>query len=297
MGEKLAAQVAHRIVEHIREQGLEAGRHLPVQQLADLFKVSRAPVAAALRELSKAHVVHSERNRGFFVTRAITHLTPSTPPVASEQEEDQLYFMIAEDRLSGRLPDRLSENELIRRYSVSRKRLQLLLSKIADEGWAERLPGHGWAFGTTLSSGEAYAKANQFRASIESQAVMQPSFAIDEAELKAVREQQRALLQGEMFTLPRARLFEINSSFHETIVSWSNNGFFLDALRRINRLRRLMEYRVTTDRSRLAGQCEEHLQILDKLVSGDRAEAARFLSTHIDKAWSIKQRAVRTDGT
>lgn len=290
-GEKLASQVAHRIVEHIHEQGLEAGRHLPVQQLADLFKVSRAPVAAALRELSKADVVHCERNRGFFVTRPITHLTAATPAAANDQEEDKLYFMIAEDRLSGRLPDRLSENELIRRYRVSRKRLQSLLSKIAAEGWVERLPGHGWAFGTTLSSGEAYAQANRFRASVESQAVMQPSFAIDQVELEAVRAQQLALLRGEMFTLPRERLFEINSSFHETIVSWSRNSFFLDALRRINRLRRLMEYRVTVDRSRLAGQCEEHLLILDKLASDDRAEAARFLGEHIDRAWSIKQRA------
>lgn len=143
----------------------------------------------------------------------------------------------------------------------------------------------------TLSSGEAYAQANRFRASVESQAVMQPSFAIDQVELEAVRAQQLALLRGEMFTLPRERLFEINSSFHETIVSWSRNSFFRDALRRINRLRRLMEYRVTVDRSRLAGQCEEHLLILDKLASDDRAEAARFLGEHIDRAWSIKQRA------
>lgn len=293
MGEKLAAQVAHRIVEHIRERGLEAGHHLPVQELADLFKVSRAPVAAALRELSEARVVHSERNRGYFVTRAITHLAPAPPPPAQGDEEDKLYFMIAEDRLAGRLPDRVSENELIRRYSASRKQLQLLLSKIAAEGWAERLPGHGWMFGTTLSSGEAYAKANQFRASIESQALMQSSFQIDRAQLEGARAQQFALLQGEMFTLPRARLFEINSSFHETIVSWSNNGFFLDALRRINRLRRLMEYHVTGDRSRLVGQCEEHLQILDKLASGDRVEAARFLSEHIEGAWAIKQRALQ----
>jgi DNA-binding GntR family transcriptional regulator len=291
MSEKLAAQVAHRIVEHIRERGLEAGHHLPVQELADLFKVSRAPVTAALRELSGARVVRSERNRGYFVTRAITHLAPAPP--AQGDEEDKLYFMIAEDRLAGRLPDRVSENELIRRYSASRKQLQLLLSKIAQEGWAERLPGHGWMFGTTLSSGEAYAKANQFRASIESQALLQSSFAIDLGQFEAARAQQLALLQGEMFTLPRARLFEINSSFHETIVSWSNNGFFLDALRRINRLRRLMEYHVTGDRSRLAGQCEEHLQILDKLASGDRVEAARFLGEHIAGAWSIKQRTLQ----
>jgi DNA-binding GntR family transcriptional regulator len=292
MRDRLAAQVAHRIVEHIRERGLQAGHHLSAQELADLFSVSRAPVSAALRQLSEVNVVHSEPNRGYFVTQPITDAAPTVPPPPAAEEEDKLYFLIAEDRLAGCLPDRLSENEMIRRYQVPRKRLQLLLTKIADEGWVERRPGHGWAFGTALSSGEAYAKAYQFRASIESQAVLQPSFAIDAAELDAARARQIALLEGEMFTLPRERLFEINSSFHETIVSWSNNGFFLDALRRVNRLRRLMEYRVTIDRTRLARQCEEHLQILDKLASDDRAEAARFLSVHIGSAWSIKSLVV-----
>jgi DNA-binding GntR family transcriptional regulator len=292
MKTRLATQVAHRIVEHIRERGLQAGHHLPTQELADLFKVSRAPVEAALRELSEAKVVRSERNRGYFVTRPITRRPAPPPSAPREEEEDKLYFVIAEDRLSGRLPDRLSENEMIRRYDVQRKQLQQALSKMAEEGWVERLPGHGWAFGATLSSGEAYDKANQFRASIESQAVLQPLFAIDKVSFDAARAQQLALLDGDMFTLPRARLFEINSKFHETIVSWSNNSFFLDALRRINRLRRLMEYHVTVDRTRLAGQCQEHLQILDQLASGDRAEAARFLSAHIIGAWSIKQRAL-----
>lgn len=289
MREKLAAQVAHRIVEHIREGGLDTGHHLGAQMLADLFKVSRAPVTEALKVLEEGGVVYSEPNRGFFVSRPIAHITASRPDTASNDEEDKLYFLIAEDRLSGRLPDRVSENELMRRYNVPRGRLQLLLGQIAEEGWVERLPGHGWAFGTTLSSGEAYAKAYFFRAAIESQAVLQPDFRIDRESLDLIRRQQIALLDGEMFTLPRARLFEINTTFHETIVSWSQNSFFLEASRRINRLRRLIEYRVTSDRSRLKRQSEEHLLILDKIEAGDVEEVSIFLRDHITSAFTIKQ--------
>jgi DNA-binding GntR family transcriptional regulator len=289
MKEKLAAQVAHRIVEHIREGGLEKGHHLGAQMLADLFKVSRAPVTEALRVLEEGGVVYSEPNRGFFVSRPIAHISASRPELVSNDEEDKLYLLIAEDRLSGRLPARVSENELMRRYSVPRGRLQLLLGQIAEEGWVERLPGHGWAFGTTLSSGEAYAKAYFFRAAIESQAVLQPEFCIEQEELDVIRRQQVALLDGEMFTLPRARLFEINTTFHETIVSWSQNSFFLDASRRINRLRRLIEYRVTSDRSRLKRQSEEHLLILDKIEAGNLDEVSVYLRDHITAAFSIKE--------
>ena len=293
MKEKLAAQVAHRIVEHIRDNRLEAGHHLGAQKLADLFRVSRAPVTEALKALEEGGVVYGTPNKGYFVARPIAHIASSPPEAAAGESEDKLYFLIAEDRLSGRLPDRVSENELMRRYNVPRGRLQLLLGQVAEEGWVERLPGHGWAFGNTLSSGEAYAKAYQFRAAIESQAVLQPGFRIDAQEFDAIRRQQVALLDGEMFTLPRARLFEINSQFHETIVSWSQNGFFLDALRRINRLRRLIEYRVTGgDRSRLKGQSEEHLLILDRLAAGDLELVSRTLRDHILAAWTIKQPGV-----
>jgi DNA-binding GntR family transcriptional regulator len=294
MREKLAVQVAHAIVEHIREQRLPAGHHLGAQQLADLFRVSRAPVSAALKELSEARVVYSEPHRGYFVAKTLGHLPASTPGVIAEADEAEegLYFQIAEDRLSGRLPAKVSENELIRRYGVSRSKLQLLLGQIADEGWIERRPGHGWAFGSTLDSGEAYARAYQFRGVIESQALLQPSFAVDLAALREVRRQQQELLDGAMFTLPKARLFEINATLHETIVSWSNNAFFLDALRRINRLRRLMEYRVGGGRGRLKDQCEEHIAILDLLEAGDREAAATFMRTHIDRAWQSKDRAM-----
>lgn len=292
MREKLTTQVAHAIAGHIRERGLPAGHHLKAQQLADMLRVSRAPVNAALKELGEAGIVYSEPRRGYFVADTDGRLPPAAAIPSAGEEEERLYFQIAEDRLSGALPDRVSENELMRRYGVGRSRLQLLLGQIAEEGWVERLPGHGWLFGSTLNTGEAYARAYQFRAVIESQAILQPAFAVDPVMLRAARAEQQALLDGAMFTLPRARLFEINATFHETIVSWSNNGFFLDALRRINRLRRLMEYRVGGGRGRLKDQCEEHIALLDLLAAGKKAEAAAFLRAHIDRAWQSKDRAM-----
>jgi DNA-binding GntR family transcriptional regulator len=66
------------------------------------------------------------------------------PP--TEEESDDTYFTIAEDRLSGKLPDRVSESELMRLYDLPRGRLLKILSRIADDRWIERLPGHGWEF-------------------------------------------------------------------------------------------------------------------------------------------------------
>jgi len=54
------------------------------------------------------------------------------------------------------------------------------------------------------------------------------------------------LLDNSLERFSRADLFKINSELHETIVACSRNEFFLDSIKRINRLRRLIEYRVPT---------------------------------------------------
>ena len=283
----LSPRIAFQIVEHVRARDLRSGHHLPAQALADTFRVSRAPVTAALRFLEEMKIVRSERNRGFYLARDAQELRGFSLPV-EEDGEDEAYSAIVEDRLAGRLPDRVTENELMRLYRVPRGRLVKVLNQIAQEGWIERLPGHGWEFRPTLSSPQAYDMVYRFRAAIESAAVLEPTFRIDPAAFKAARERQQALLDGELLRLSRSQLFQINTQFHEMIVACSNNDFFLDAIKRMNRLRRLMEYRLAVDRSRLTGQCREHLAILDRLESGNRADAAEYLRAHIEGARRIK---------
>jgi DNA-binding GntR family transcriptional regulator len=285
----LSPKIAFQIVEHVRAHDLRRGEHLPAQALADSFRVSRAPVTAALKLLEDLHIVRSERNRGFYLERNAQELGGFSLPV-DEDGEAWPYSAVAEDRLSGRLPDRISENELMRLYRVPRGRLLKVLNRIAHEGWIERLPGHGWEFRPTLASKESYDMGYRFRAAIESAAVLEPTFRVDPAAFKAARERQQALLDGELQRLSRSQLFQINSQFHETIVACSGNEFFLDALKRMNRLRRLMEYRLAVDRSRLTRQCQEHLEILDRLERGSRSAAAQFLRKHIEGARRIKTR-------
>ena len=60
------------------------------------------------------------------------------------------------------------------------------------------------------------------------------------------------------------------------------------AVQRTNRLRRLIEYRLTTDRTRLPRQSREHLQILDLIEAGDMQAAADFLFRHVREAGRMK---------
>jgi DNA-binding GntR family transcriptional regulator len=285
----LSPQIAARILEHIQERNLSEGQHLPSQELADTFRVSRAPIAAALRRLEQMKIVRSEPNRGYFLLKGAADLRAKhKAALDTDEPEDETYFAIAEDRLSGALPERLSESELMRRYDVPRSRLLKVLHRISEEGWIERLPGNGWEFRTTLVSRHSYDQGYEFRAAIESQALLLPSFRIDPEAFRTARAEQKELLDGGFKRMSRDRLFRANSEFHEMLMLCANNEFFVDAVRRVNRLRRLIEYRITVDRSRLPVQCREHLRILDLIETGDMKHASDFLRTHILGASAVK---------
>lgn len=280
----LSPLIMARIVEHARAQDMKAGQHLPAQALADSFKVSRQPIVSALKKLHQMGVVHSAPNRGFFLACDADEIPELDSDAAGD---DVLYDRIAADTLAGCLPERQSENELMRLYGVTRGRLLRVLRRIADEGWIERLPGNGWEIREILTSRKAYADAYQFRAATEMQALLLPSFHIDEAAFAAARRHQQALLES-YGRETREKVFGTNIEFHEMLMTCANNDFFLDAVRRVNRVRRLMEYSITHDRTRMPQQCREHLQILDLIEDRDMQAAATFLYRHIREAGNIK---------
>lgn len=284
---QLSRQLAGEIIELIRVQSWPEGHHLREQFLADSFRVSRQPVREALKLIARMGVVEQQPNRGFFVKRTGDALKGlSVAPKRADDEEP--YLAIAEDRLAGRIDDKVSESEMMRRYGLTKARLAKITARMVQEGWIERLPGHGWGFLPVLTSVEAYEAGYRFRATIEPAAVLEPTFKVDRAAFKRAREQQQALLDGDLLRLSRPRLFEINSEFHETLAACSGNAFFLDALKRVNRARRLIEYRKFVDVDRLAGQCREHIHILDLIEGGDRQAAAKFLFFHLSTVREIK---------
>jgi DNA-binding GntR family transcriptional regulator len=285
----LTPQMIAQITGYIIEKDLPVGHHLASQVLADEFRVSRAPIAAALKAMEEMRIVRAEPHRGYFLNKSGKELQNSHALDSMHvEDEDEFYFSIAEDRLNGKLSERISEAELMRLYQLPRSRILKLLHRIAEEGWIERLAGNGWEFKPVLTSRTSYEQSYQFRAALESQALLIPTFKIDKHEFARLRDEQTAILEGGYKRMSRDYLFRTNSEFHEVIASWSQNDFFVDALKRVNRLRRLVEYKVTVDRSRFPLQCEEHLRILKLLEQGDRSAASDFLRVHILGASAIK---------
>lgn len=284
---QIASSLAHEIARLVHAERLAPGDALTERSLAERFLVSRSPIRTALRELERAGVLAAAERGGFKVADPSAAQALATSEPAPDGSEE-VYLAIARDRLAGEIPDRASENELLRRYGVTRPRLQALLRRMSEEGWAERLPGHGWRFLPVLTSMETYRQSYSFRQAIEPAALLEPGFSLNRPVLERHLEQQRRFVAGEILEISAVRLFETNSEMHEAIAECSRNAFFIESLRRVDRLRRLIEYQQQVDREQARLRCTEHVRILELVLEGKNAQAAEEMRRHLRALGPLK---------
>ncbi len=283
----LTANLASQIATHIRSEGLRSGDRLTERKLAERFRVSRSPVRAAMKQLQEAGVLVADERSGYQVVDVEAAGRISDAPGDTDPDEE-IYLRIAQDRVSGRLPERITENEFLRRYDLTKGRLAKLLRRMAQEGWIERLPGHGWEFLPVLTSLEAYRDSYRFRQLIEPAGLLEPRFQLNRPDLEQRLEQQQWLVDGGIWTAPDARLFELNSGMHESVMECSQNIFLIDALKRVDRLRRLFDYGQMLDRDVARERCIEHVELLNLVLAGKNGEASEFMHRHLAALGPLK---------
>ncbi|QDJ52920.1 GntR family transcriptional regulator [Bordetella hinzii] len=269
--------LAAQIIQLIQTEGLAPGSHLPAQWLADRLRVSRTPVNQALRGLAGQGLLDRQPNRGYFVAEPAGRADASPPP----EPGDQAYFRIADDLLSGELPEAVTEAQLRQRYQLTVAQLNAVLDLIAAEGWITRRPGYGWEFSSMMRTPDALLQSYRLRLALEPAALLEPGYRLDPAVLARCRQAELQLLRGGIETASADQLHARGVHFHESLVEASHNAFFVDAIRRVNRVRRLLSYRSMRDRKRYREHCEQHLHILDLIEAQHLAAASQALREHL----------------
>lgn len=282
-GGSLVPALASRILEFIRREDHPVGHRLKELELCAVLGVSRSPVRKALQLLEEAGAVQSIPHKGFQVLRPGSEIDGLELPVDPDTEE-QAYLRIANDRIAGELPEEVAEADLMARYGLPRLQVQRILNRMAREHMVDRKPGRGWIFRPLLSDTDSHRESYRFRMIMEPAALLEPGYEVDREELEKCRREQLELLQGGIERATHEHLYQTGVHLHETIVAGARNRFLLDSLRTINQLRRVVEYGTRLDRNRLHRQCEEHLQLIDLLLRGERMEAAHFLRQHLNGA-------------
>lgn len=276
--------IAKQIIELIASERLPQGAHLPAQWLADRLNVSRSPVNEALSLLHEKGLVSREPNRGYFLAQPVgaspAQIVDSIG-IAHEAPAATVYFQVAEDRLRGRLPEAFSELQLRRRYNLTPAQAQGLLTRMAGEGWVQKKPGYGWEFSPMLTTPESLLQSYRLRLALEPAALLEPGYRLDPQKIARCKAAELHLLKGGIETATADELHARGVFFHETLVEGSGNPFFVDTIRRVNRVRRLLSYRAMQDRRRYKQHCKQHLQVLDLLEHERNEEASVAMREHL----------------
>jgi DNA-binding GntR family transcriptional regulator len=272
-------ELVRRIHQSLHDENVAPGTHITAQELAVKFGASRWTVSKAFEQLAAQGVMAHQKDAGYRVAQSV-----ELPPADSIDSALPVYFRLAEDRLNGDLPEQVTEVYLRKRYLLTQANLNALLHRVASEGWIQRRAGYGWTFTAILNTPEALEQIYRLRLAIEPAALLEPKFHMPADDIRRLRRMNEGILMGHAQTLAPDALYERGVSFHESIAKASGNPFILDALRRINSLRRLLIYRSMGRRDRFQGQSQGHLQILDLIEKGDYVAAAAALKEHIQGA-------------
>lgn len=285
---QLSQTIANEITLLVTSGELGIGEHLKTQQLADRFGVSRSPVREAMEMLAGQGLLEQKENRGFFVKDYSDCVEERVRDDTAPFEVANDYQRLAEDWLTDRIPAEVTEQMLRERYELTKSQLSDILMRASREGWAERKQGYGWRFLPVAKTPEAFEQIYRFRMLIEPAAMLEPEFRLDRKVIDEQRRIQSRMLETDIERLPAERLLHNGALFHEELIRMSNNPFFHLSLVRVNRMRRLLEYRSRVDRNRLVRQCQDHLAILDLLERGEVVEASYAMRRHLGGALSKK---------
>jgi len=283
----LSQKISVQLAQDILSGSVAGGAHLSAQKVAERYGVSRTPVRDALIELESKGVLNREVNRGYFVSNSIPESFKAWIEDNSGSDGSD-YYTLAEDWLKDRLPEEVTEQFLRQKYDWTKSKVTELLLRAAREGWAERKEGYGWRFLPVAKTPAAFDEIYRFRMAIEPAAMLEPTFKIDRKVLNEHKRIQEGMIEKGMDSAPEERLLKNGSDFHEAIIRMSNNPYFFTALQRVNRMRRLMEYRAEVNYQRLSVQCGEHLELIALLERGEIAEASYFMRRHLSGALEQK---------
>jgi len=193
---------------------------------------------------------------------------------------EELRAQLADDIVRGTLPpgSALDENELARRFSVSRTPVREAIRMLAASGLVE-VRAHRAA---VVARPSAQHLAGMFEAMAELESLCagyaaERMTAAERRALEDVHERLRALIQGG----DPQRYHEVNEAFHATIYAGAHNAYLAELT--LSTRGRVQPFRRAQFRNlgRLAKSHVEHDRVVQAILRGERTLAAQTMLAHI----------------
>ena len=172
--------------------------------------------------------------------------------------------------------DRLREEEIGARLSLSRTPVREALRKLESDGVVEHRPRLG-AIVRTLSHTEV-VELYEMRLVLERTAAELAAKHALAAELDELDELNAAIANA---TADPALAASINQQFHRCIYLATRNRFLLEAARALNNALLLLGPTTLADEARITVVCRQHQDIIDAIREGDAEAAGASAEAHL----------------
>jgi DNA-binding GntR family transcriptional regulator len=283
---RLQGDLARKILQGLKDENAQTGRHLVEQDLCDTFGVSRTPIRGALKLLAAEGVLSPRAGRGFVLTRLPAALAKEE--TSDEEDGQHLFDALARARGAGKLADAFTQQEIVRRFHVRLGTVMDVLRKLKELGVIERKSGHGWAF--VGDSARVLNESYAFRRALEPQVLLQPGFKLDRTWAEKARSQHQKLRKKPWRAGDGASFHAVNADFHEQLARSSGNRTMLKAIQNQNQLRQFLIGHWDYPMEQVHSAIDDHLEILAALESGYADKAAALMLHHLTQSASQSQK-------
>ncbi|OKH86470.1 GntR family transcriptional regulator [Thalassospira sp. TSL5-1] len=242
----------------------------PEKEMAGKWSISRSTVRAVLDHLSEEKIIHW-KGRDKTVLRlpvkADYFQASETRPTADLIEPAFMQYIVGGDLAPGTV---LRESELAKNFGVSASSVREYLIRFSRFGLIEKKPNRYWVLNgfTRDFAMELFDVREMFELRAFDTFVQLPADHANWQKLTALGNEHRYLqedMDGRYMQFPR-----LDDRFHRLIISAFHNRFaddFYDLVALIFHYH--YRWNKTGEKGRNADAVEEHLRVIDALISGD----------------------------
>ncbi len=201
----------------------------------------------------------------------------------SKSLEERVFSELEEQILQGKLSSgaRLVEQDISKRFGVSRTPVRSALVRLADEGLVDITANRG---ATVIGvSQEDLEDTYLIRTRLEGLASGMAAIRISD-EAKAELESSVELSEFYLKKNDAERLKELDTAFHRIIYEASGNRLLCKILSELHRNIKAYRKLSLSDPERVRRSIAEHREILEAILNGNSNEADRLTSSHIEHA-------------
>ncbi len=279
------------LAARIEDGSVQAGSQLSESGVAAQFGISRAPARRALHELERRGLIHKAEGRGFIVRRGRRHDAPAAGAAFEPREEMRLVssstweriYSDVESEIIARIPFapwRVNEAELARYYEVSRTVARDVVARLQTRGIVRKDDRSRW-YAPALTP-DYIDELYELRWVLEPLALKKAAPRVSPDFLERMRNHlEKATANAREIT--GATLDALEKEMHVALLRHCEHRALMQAVTLSQSL--LIAHRFLYVSTPQLFETEpflpEHIEIVDRLASGDIEGAAYTLEQHL----------------